>query len=146
MHCALTYIIAFDRRAAKIPLPAHTPKMSESAASFMARNKAELQAVRDRQRRGPEARRARAMMEDMESDLREAEAASDARGHWHMGGTNDVKLEKPTPNPKDTQKQNTLPECLSAGVPQSAKAVRHASHSTVVLVKLKTLSSTAGGT
>jgi hypothetical protein len=48
----------------------------------------------------------------------------------------DVTCKKSAPKPKDTQKQSTLPKCLTSA--RSAKAVRHASHSTVVLVKLKT--------
>jgi hypothetical protein len=67
-------MIAFNRRAAKTSLPAHT---REDAASFMARNKAELQAVRARQRREPKV--ALRSPENVETERRESEAASDAR-------------------------------------------------------------------
>jgi hypothetical protein len=72
---ALTYRIAFNRRAAKPPLHAHT---REDAASFMARSKAELQAIRARQRREPKV--PLRSDEEIETERREREAERDA---WH---------------------------------------------------------------
>jgi hypothetical protein len=95
--------------------------MREDAASFMARNKAELKAVRARQRREPKV--ALRSPEDIETERREREAAFDAR-HWTFMDGNFIHKEQP-PKPKDTHKQSTLPECMSSA--QSAKSVRHAS-------------------
>jgi hypothetical protein len=75
-------MIAFNRRTAKTPLSEHTPKMSEDAASLIARTKAELQVVRAGQRCTPEDRKARAiMMEATDTYRREREAARVAK-NW----------------------------------------------------------------
>jgi hypothetical protein len=87
----------------------------------MARNKAELKAVRARQMREPKV--ALRSPEDIETERREREAAFDAR-HWNFMDGNFIHKEQP-PKPKDTHKQSTLPECMSSA--QSAKSVRHAS-------------------
>jgi hypothetical protein len=99
-------------------MPAHTPMMREDAASFMARNKAELKAVRARQRRKPKA--SLRSSEDIETERREWEAAFDAR-HWNFMDGNFIHKKQP-PKPKDTHKQSTLQECMSSA--QSAKTVR----------------------
>jgi hypothetical protein len=91
--------------------------MREDAASFMARNKAELKAVRARQKREPKAPlRSRVI----ETERREWEAAFDAR-HWNFMDGNFIHKKQP-PKPKDTHKQSTLQECLSSS--RSAKPVR----------------------
>jgi hypothetical protein len=100
-------MIALNRRSAKTPLPAHT---REDAASFMARNKAELQAVQARQRREPKV--ALRSEEEMEAERRESEAAFDAR-HWNFMDGNFIHKKQP-PKPKDTHKQSMLPECMSS--------------------------------
>lgn len=125
-------MIPCNRRATST---ADTSEMNESAASFMARIKAELQPVRARQRCGPEALRVRAMMEYTKSDPHEAEAVSNARADWHFGHTDDVPCERPPPKPKDTRKQSILPDCMS--LERSSKAVRHASRYIVVLLNLE---------
>jgi hypothetical protein len=116
LHCALTYRIAFNRRAAKTPLPVHT---REDAASFMARNKAELQAVRARQRREPKV--PLRSDEEIETERRERQAEHDAR-HWIPMEFGSIFRKSPPPKPRDTHKQSTLQECLSSA--RSAKAVR----------------------
>jgi hypothetical protein len=85
----------------------------------MAEQKAELKAVRARQRR----KSGRVCLEDTLDDVLEADVNFDPR-RWDLMDGKFIR-EKTPPKTKDTHKQSTLPECMSPA--RSAKAVRHAS-------------------
>jgi hypothetical protein len=89
----------------------------------MAEQKAELKAVRARQRR----ELGRASLEDTLDDVLEADVNFDLR-HWNLMDDGNIIWEKPPPQPNDAHKQSTLPGCLTFA--RSSKAVRHASPAT----------------